>query len=276
MFKVSIIGCGWLGKKTARFLSQSGYAIKGSATSQQSLQSLAENEIDGYLIKISDNIENSVIYPDFFKSDILIISLKPNRREDDTGYFESQINTLAQLAKQNGVKKVIFWSSTSVYGDNNSIVNEESEANPTRPSGKSLIKAEQTLLNQKDFTSIALRLGGLIGYDRNPIQTIKLKRKAGSLYVPVNLVHADDVLQLTKKVIEETQNNSIFNVVADAHPLRINYYKKALNELEVTPESFEIENSNSFKIVDNSKVKKELDYTFLVSNPEQIYSYRTL
>lgn len=276
MFNISIIGCGWLGSKTANYLSLNGYKVKGSATNKNSLLSLNEKSIDGYLVKIAENLSDSIINRDFFKCDVLIISLKPNRQNDDNGLFEKQIKTIGEIAKDHNIKKIIFWSSTSVYGDDNTIVNEKTELNPSRPSGKSLKNAEHYLLNQTEFSTVILRLGGLIGYDRNPYETVKLKRKAGSLHVPVNLVHADDVILITQKVIEESHSNVIYNTVSDAHPLRILYYENALKKLNTIPDNFNIESNNNFKIVDNSKIKKELRYSFLVSDPKQIYAYKAL
>jgi len=41
MQKVSILGCGWLGKPLAVFLISKGYLVKGSTTSDEKLKLLA-------------------------------------------------------------------------------------------------------------------------------------------------------------------------------------------------------------------------------------------
>lgn len=274
MFKISFIGCGWLGTRTAHYLNHKGHEVTGSATRIKKANSLALQNINSTVIKITDDIASSTYNTDFFRSDILIISLKPNRQNDDKGYFKKQINTIAQLAEQNHVKKIIFWSSTSVYGDNKTIVDESSALNPTRPSGFSLIEAENILLSNTNFKTTVLRLGGLIGYERNPYETIKQNKKAGSLFVPVNLVHADDVIQITELALSSTENQ-VFNVVSDQHPLRIDYYAKAYTELGVLPEAFNQNAARNFKVVNNTKIKQELNYSFLLSNPNDIYHYQS-
>ena len=74
--------------------------------------------------------------------------------------------SLAKLAKSNGVKKFIFASSTSVYGNkNNRVVTEQSKLSPTTSYGKSKKKIEEKLLKiaNKDFKVIILRMVTLFG-----------------------------------------------------------------------------------------------------------------
>ncbi|MDA3894394.1 MAG: NAD-dependent epimerase/dehydratase family protein [Salinivirgaceae bacterium] len=275
MVKISILGYGWLGNKLGMLLDRTSYTINGSSTKGSNVHLLHNKFIHPYIIDIADTANKTTYDADFFDCDTLIISLKPSRQKNDHGYFENQINVCTELAKKHKIKQIIFWSSTSVYGDNNQIANEESVLNPTRPSGNRLIKAENMLLNESAFNTKILRLGGLIGYERNPYEVIKNVKQTGSLHIPVNLVHADDVARITELLINK-YTNSIYNVVSDIHPLRIDYYKQAFSELGVTHPIFDLNAQHNFKIVDNTKVKKELNYHFLLNNPAEIYDYKPL
>ena len=76
--------------------------------------------------------------------------------------------SLAKLAKNNGVKKFIFASSTSVYGNrNNRVVTEKSKLSPTTSYGKSK-KIEEKLIKiaNKDFKVIILRMVTLFGFQK--------------------------------------------------------------------------------------------------------------
>lgn len=76
---------------------------------------------------------------------------------------------LAKLAKSNGVKKFIFASSTSVYGNkNNRVVTEQSKLSPTTSYGKSKKKIEEKLIKiaNKDFKVIILRMVTLFGVSK--------------------------------------------------------------------------------------------------------------
>ena len=75
----------------------------------------------------------------------------------------------AKLAKKSGIKKFIFASSTSVYGNkNNRIVNENSRLSPTTSYGKSKKNIEQKLIkmSDKNFKVIILRMATLFGYSK--------------------------------------------------------------------------------------------------------------
>ena len=79
--------------------------------------------------------------------------------------FKARLNC-AILAKQNKVKKYILPSSCSIYGFNNSIVNETSKVNPLTTYAKANYLAEKNILmlaNQK-FCVTVLRQATIFGY----------------------------------------------------------------------------------------------------------------
>ena len=82
--------------------------------------------------------------------------------------YQDTLN-LAKLAKSNGVKKFIFASSTSVYGNkNNRLVTEKSKPSPTTSYGKSKKNIEEKLIKMadKDFKVIILRMVTLFGFSK--------------------------------------------------------------------------------------------------------------
>ena len=276
MNKISILGCGWLGSKIASYLIGKGNLVNGSTTKPRNDNFFERNNIRSYIINIQETLEASHIDAGFFNCDVLILSLTPSRRESDEGFFVNQVQVCVSLAKQFNVKQVIFISSTSIYGDAAQIATEESELNPTLTSGISLKEAENILRYTTEFNTTILRLGGLIGYDRNPVETVQKQKTTGSLYVPVNLVHADDVVLIIEKIIEKNNYNETFNAVADKHPLRIQYYEKAYELTGIAPKPFDGNQNLGFKIIDNTKIKRTLNYEFRLNNPLDIYTYKTL
>ena len=76
---------------------------------------------------------------------------------------------LAKLAKKFGVKKFIFASSTSVYGDkNNKKVNENEKLEPVTSYGKSKKYTEEKLkkISSNNFKVIILRMATLFGLSK--------------------------------------------------------------------------------------------------------------
>lgn len=75
----------------------------------------------------------------------------------------------AKEAKKAGVKKFIFASSTSVYGNKkNKLVNEQSKLSPTTSYGKAKANSEKELvkISSKDFKVIILRMVTLFGVSK--------------------------------------------------------------------------------------------------------------
>ena len=113
MKRVSVLGCGWLGKPLAISLLDEGFSVKGSTTSEEKLETLEMNNIAPYIVDISDFEE----FDSFLNSDILIIAITSK----DLDGFE---NLISQI-ENSDVRKVIFISSTSVYGRLNKVMTEE-------------------------------------------------------------------------------------------------------------------------------------------------------
>ena len=71
MKRVSVLGCGWLGKSLSISLLDEGYSVKGSTTTEEKLELLEMNNITPYIFNISEFEE----FDSFLNSDILIISI---------------------------------------------------------------------------------------------------------------------------------------------------------------------------------------------------------
>ena len=113
MKRVSVLGCGWLGKPLSISLLDEGYSVKGSTTTEEKLELLEMNNITPYIVNISEFEE----FDSFLNSDILIISITSK----DVDGFQ---NLISQI-ESSDVQKVIFISSTSVYGRLNKVMTEE-------------------------------------------------------------------------------------------------------------------------------------------------------
>ena len=115
---ISVLGCGWLGVPLAKHFLEDGFSVKGSVTSDVKFGMLRDAGISPYRIVLSDT-EVILDDPDFFKCDVLVISIPPRRIEGIEQVFPSQIRRLIPFILKSGIQKVIFISSTSVYPDQN-------------------------------------------------------------------------------------------------------------------------------------------------------------
>ena len=83
------MGCGWLGLPLAIELSLKEYLIKGSTTSNDKLKTLKLNDIQPFIINLSNR---EPIYDQFLNSEILIIAI-PSKNINDFQYLISKIET---------------------------------------------------------------------------------------------------------------------------------------------------------------------------------------
>jgi nucleoside-diphosphate-sugar epimerase len=266
---ISIIGCGWLGLPLSAFLVEKRFAVKGSTTRSEKLSLLKKNGITPFQIKIGDTLEGKNIDL-FFQSEILIINIPPGRRRSNVeNIHPNEIKNLIEAAALGDVKKVVFVSSTGVYGNSNNIITEQEPPNPISSSGKALFQIEKFLQKDKRFQTTILRMAGLVGGDRKAGQFLAGKKNVQNGAAPVNLVHRDDCIEIIYQVIKQELWNEVFNVCSDGHPTRKDFYIKQAKKQGFEPPQFAEGDESSFKIVSNEKLKKALNYTFLHPDPMQ-------
>jgi nucleoside-diphosphate-sugar epimerase len=270
MTKISILGCGWLGFPLAKAMIIKGFLVNGSTTSTEKISILKESGINPFLININRNEEN----PPFGKSKsgqveaflnestILIIDIPPKLRGENAESFVDKIAFLIPFIEKSTIEKVLFISSTSVYGESNSLITEETKPDADTESGKQLIIAETLLQNNTNFKSTVLRFGGLIGEDRNPIKFLAGKENVENPDAPINFIHQDDCIGIILKIIASDSWNETFNGVAPFHPSREEYYTQKAIEKNLTPPKFNHEKESFKKVISSAKIEMVLDYCF--------------
>lgn len=269
MKSISILGCGWLGLPLAKRLQVEGYQVKGSTTSIDKIKILEDNNIDPHLVILNPDVRTDGIQK-FLDSKTLIIDIPPKRNENVLDLFPSQIKFLIKEIEDSQIENVLFVSSTSVYEDNNEIVTEESELNPTRNSGKALLIAEGLLRANKLFNTNVLRFGGLIGPDRHPGRFLAGRKEISGAEAKVNLIHLDDCIEIIVQILKQNIWGEIFNAVANEHPTRKELYTKAAQSLGLEAPHFSDE-EESYKIVSSQKLQTVLNYKFKFPNPLEMF-----
>ncbi|HEY0667406.1 MAG TPA: SDR family oxidoreductase [Sphingobacteriaceae bacterium] len=260
---ISVIGCGWLGFPLAKSLLNKGYTVKGSTTSNDKLPVLLEEGIEPFLVQFPDNCSVGTIL-NLLKSDILIIAVPPGRNSHKNQSYFGLLNTLTEALPDSSIKKIIFISSTSVYGDSNGIVNESTTPIPDNDAGKRMLTAEQIILNT-DVEHVIVRLAGLIGPGRHPGKFLAGKTGVLNGLAPVNLIHLDDVIGILNAIITDENSSGIYNATAPHHPTRQEFYTSAAQSLGLDPPQFILEKA-SWKKVNSIRVTEELNYKFAVPN----------
>jgi len=266
MTQISILGCGWLGLPLAKALLKNGFSVKGSTTSVDKLLVLKNLGVQEFQIELSETKSQGEVDSFLENSKILIIDIPPKLRGISKENFVSKIKNLIPFIEKSAVENVLFISSTSVYGEDNLAVTEETKLNPDTESGKQLVQTECLLQNNPKFKTTILRFGGLIGDDRHPIHFLAGKTNLENPNAPINLIHQDDCIGIILEILRQNSWNETFNAVTPYHPSRKEYYTQKAIDLNLVPPTFNYENPILGKTILNTKVETILGYTFTKPN----------
>ena len=247
MNKVSILGCGWLGKPLALSFLEDGFYVKGSTTSEENISVLESLAIEPYLVDISDFEE----YDLFLESDILVIAITSK----DIDGFE---NLIAQI-QESSIQKVIFISSTSVYPRINKVMTEEDELVKDHP----LVAIENLFKENTFFETTIIRFAGLFGGERHPANWFKNGKEIPQPNGFVNMIHQEDCIEIIHEIINQNCWNETFNACTNHHPTRRDFYINARESKGFETPIFKDEEVYQWKIISSDKLQRVLDYTFI-------------
>ncbi len=245
--KILILGLGWLGKDLALKLKQRNFDVIGTKR--------AVDEAETNIQQIAWNTEEDL--PDDLKTDICIITLTPSAILD-LNKFEEHLNKLTI----NGVKRIIYTSSTGVYDGLENIVKEDSELIISTDRQIKLVALENIILKHKH--SVILRLAGLVGDDRIPAKFLAGKKNVAGANQPINMIHKIDAINIIELLIT-SQFEGIMNAVSSNHPTRKKYYTKLCDKFNLEKPEFNSE-FEPVRIVSNELSKEILKYQYVVDD----------
>lgn len=269
MASISLLGCGWLGLPLAKSLLSNGHTVYGSTTSVDKLELLKNAGISPFQIQLEEHQIIGTIKEFLKKTDVLIINIPPGLRKinstSEEMSFVNKIKNLIPFIEKSGVQKVLFVSSTSVYGDGFPIVEitEETKPNPDTESGKQLVIAETLLQSNPHFKTTVIRFGGLIGEDRNPIYQLQHKTIPNP-DAPINLIHQLDCIGIIETILEQEKWDEIYQASSINTLTRRAYYTAKAKKLGIRNPIFEEKIVSKGKHILSKKIEKELNYTFKV------------
>ncbi|MEL4306755.1 SDR family oxidoreductase [Joostella sp. CR20] len=266
--KIAVLGCGWLGFPLAKSFVERGYQVNGATTSVDKILDIAHQKINPFLIAVhKHHVEGNISY--FLQDvDVLILNIPPRIRKNSEANYISKIKTLSEKIEQANIKKVIFASSTSVYNNKNTIVNDDTPTCPTTESGKQILASEQLLQSNAHFKTTVIRFAGLYGNDRHPVKSLSGKENIANPNAAVNLIHLDDCVEIINSVIEKDFWGVTFNACAPMHPTRKDFYTSEAKKLNIKPPTFSNTAESKGKTITSSFVEEQLVHQFKFPNLE--------
>ena len=264
MGHIGVLGGGWLGEDFAKKATLSGLQVRMTTTDMKKLRRLGDQRHKACFLKVTESaIEGQL---DFFSElDVLVITVPPGLRKNPNANYESVIGQIIKKIEAFGIKKVIFTSSTSVYGYQEGIITENSQLLGETLSAKQIISVEEKLLSNQNFESIIVRLGGLMGPNRHPIYNLSKKKNLPDPNSPINFIHRQDAVVILLQLIQNWKGNEVYNAVTPFHPSRKEYYSQMAKMANLPPPTFE--NKGKIRgIISSEKLVLELNGQFKVKN----------
>lgn len=129
MKKVAIVGLGWLGMPLALSLTARGWQVTGSKTTQDGVEAARMCGIDSYPLRLEPQLVCDTEDLDALMNvDALVITLPARRTGAGEGFYLQAVQEIVDTALAYHIPRIVFTSSTSVYGNANGTVKENSRA----------------------------------------------------------------------------------------------------------------------------------------------------
>ena len=210
--RVVVAGCGDIGSRVALLLQQQGFLVHGLRRNPQHLPAS--------ILPIAADLGVASCPSDWPQQpiDYLIYAMAAQGRTEtdyQQAYIQGQQHVYAWLAQhQQQPKRIIFVSSTSVYGQtDDSWVDEQSQTMPKSWSGQIILDAERCALSCGQPATV-VRLSGIYGPKRNMlIRQVRDGYQASGLHHFTNRIHADDAASLIATIVQaDAQGQTVESV----------------------------------------------------------------
>ena len=268
MKKVAIVGLGWLGMPLATALTARGWRVTGSKTTPDGVEAARMCGIECCQLMLTPELEcDADELEALLAVDALVVTLPASRTAADGENYLHAVQNLVDSALAFDVPRIIFTSSTSVYGSAAGMVNEQSPLQPVTVAGQTLVALEHWLHDLPGTEVDILRLAGLVGPKRHPGRFLAGKSDVPDGEHGVNLVHLDDVVAAIMLLLQTPKGGRIYNLSAPAHPARQQFYPEVAQQLGLTPPTFAPAVNKNGKIIDGNKICHELGFEYRYPDP---------
>lgn len=271
----TVIGLGWLGLSFAETLLERNLSVFGTVRSAAKANSLAAAlstkviEFDCY-----EGFKHSHREA-FFNDRVVVINIAAGRRQIDSDTYSNAIIDLIKTIFDNDARKLIFVSSTSVFGALTGKITNQTLPSPVTQSAMAHTAIEQFILDNYGHKSCILRLAGLVGSTasndyRHPIYSLTARGIINAANQPVNLIHKWDVIEaIIAAATNDDVHSRAFNLCSAHHPTKLEYYGWCAKQLNLKTPEFVI-SENAGRYVDASETIALLGLKLKYSDPRQM------
>lgn len=212
--KISIIGCGHIGKLLAKQLLKKNITLTGYVNSDSSLAECNHRNINCKIIDLDKPL------PDIDLTGHCIIYLVPPPR---SGKTDTRITHYLQAIEKHQPERFVLISTTGVYGNcNGAWIDETTPVKPSADRAFRRADAErqvQQFCQHRGIPLVTLRVPGIYGPGKIPLARIRsglpIVKQQDSPFT--NRIHADDLVEVCQKALLNPRITGIYNVT-DGNP----------------------------------------------------------
>jgi nucleoside-diphosphate-sugar epimerase len=239
--------------------------------SAESVKALQNSGFPAIQYSLGNKLSSVKLKP-LFESELIILNIPSGRKSIQADFFTTHMVELLEAIATEGDAQLIFISTTSVYGDKNGNITEQSPLSPTTDSGKAHVKIEQFIGEKFGARACVLRLAGLVGKDRHPAKYLAGRTGIPNGKHPVNLIHQFDVINAIQQIINLHVWGETLHLCSTEHPSREEYYSWAVEKLGLqSPEFLPSESGSTGKLIDANWTLQKLGLILQYRSPFHMF-----
>ena len=228
-----IVGCGYLGVRLARSLTQQGDPVSGLVRSSESVGRLEQEGIQPLQLDLD---RPSSVDIGLVGSDLYYLAPPPPR-----GRLESRVeNLISCFGVWGSPRRVLYISTSGVYGDcSGAWVDERWPVRPQTDRARRRWDGERRFRAWREAGGgelVIVRVAGIYGPDRLPLERLRqgLPLVRGDQAPYSNRIHVDDLVKVCKAAMGRGADGEVYNA-SDGYPTTMTDYFTRLADLTGLP-----------------------------------------
>ncbi len=243
-----IIGCGDIGLRVARELVRNGHKVRATVHYEEGAKVLEPSGVE----PIIANFDYQDEIPDLPMHGMQLFYFMPPQGGGGSDY--RMLNFCRKLSSENCPRKIVYISTSGVYGDcGEALVTEETPVNPQTSRARRRVNAENQLSEQAQklgFDLVILRVTGIYGPGRLPISQLK---KGHEVLKPeeaprTNRIHSLDLVRICLAAMDKGEGGDVINV-CDGQESSMSHYFMAVAEMYDLPQPRQLSWSDAEKVM---------------------------
>lgn len=222
--RIVIAGCGYLGRVLGLSYLKAGHTVLGLRRDPSAVEAL---RAEGMHAASADLLDPGTYPVGAIGADVAVLCQAPSRRSDGYGVtYAAACENFASWAAAHEVKRIVFVSSTSVYGDFAGEWVDEAvdpltagkHGPEARAKAEELLRAERSILGS-GVSACVVRSAGIYGPGRNRIAAVRGAQvpaaTKGESYT--NRIHVTDLAEAVRIVADRGVSGETY-IASDGSP----------------------------------------------------------